>query len=55
MKHHLRKVITIILVASILMSCFSFVASADTTTTPETYNSVAHHHFAKTPGVPENV
>lgn len=59
MKHHLRKVITIILVASILISCFSVVASAYTTITPvtepATYNSVAHHHFEKTPEVPENV
>ena len=44
MKHHLRKVITIILVASILISCFSVVASA---ASGPTYTSSRDRYFSE--------
>ena len=52
MKHHLRKVITIILIASILMSCFSIAASAS----DYDYDSCLQHYFTKlNDNIPKNL
>ena len=54
MKKHMKKVISMILIAVMVMSRSVVMVSAEETT--EEYNTVAHHHFAKTEGeVPENV